>query len=50
MRKPPKSIPPEAAKRASGKDPPLALAGSGAKLWADEHADEYVRRLRESWE
>jgi hypothetical protein len=28
----------------------LALAGSGKKLWRDEHADEYVRRLREGWE
>lgn len=28
----------------------LALAGSGRDLWADEHADEYVDRLRESWE
>jgi hypothetical protein len=28
-------------------DPLLALAGSGKDLWADEHADEYVRRLRE---
>lgn len=31
-------------------DPLLALAGSGRNLWADEHADEYVRRLREAWE
>jgi hypothetical protein len=31
-------------------DPLLALRGSGKELWADEHADEYVRRLRESWE
>jgi hypothetical protein len=31
-------------------DPLLALAGSGRALWADEHADEYVRRLREGWE
>jgi hypothetical protein len=31
-------------------DPILALRGSGKKLWADEHADEYVRRLREGWE
>ncbi len=31
-------------------DPLLALHGSGKKLWADEHADEYVRRLREGWE
>jgi hypothetical protein len=31
-------------------DPLLALRGSGKDLWADEHADEYVRRLREGWE
>ena len=31
-------------------DPLLALYGSGKDLWADEHADEYVRRLREGWE
>lgn len=31
-------------------DPLLALRGSGRQLWADEHADEYVRRLREGWE
>jgi hypothetical protein len=31
-------------------DPLLALYGSGKELWADEHADEYVRRLREGWE
>ena len=31
-------------------EPLLALRGSGKKLWADEHADEYVRRLREGWE
>jgi hypothetical protein len=31
-------------------DPLLALAGSGRELWADEHADEYVRHLREGWE
>jgi hypothetical protein len=31
-------------------DPLLALYGSGSDLWADEHADEYVRRLREGWE
>jgi predicted nucleic acid-binding protein len=27
-------------------DPLLALRGSGRELWADEHADDYVRRLR----
>jgi hypothetical protein len=32
------------------RDPLLSLAGSGKQLWANEHADEYVRRLRESWE
>jgi hypothetical protein len=31
-------------------DPLLALQGSGKELWTDEHADEYVRRLREGWE
>ncbi len=31
-------------------DPLLSLQGSGRKIWADEHADEYVRRLREGWE
>lgn len=31
-------------------DPLLALYGSGKDLWADEGADEYVRRLREGWE
>ncbi len=34
----------------TGDDPLLALRGSGKKLWANEHADEYVRRLREGWE
>jgi hypothetical protein len=31
-------------------DPLLALSGSGKHIWADEHADEYIRRLREGWE
>lgn len=31
-------------------DPLLALFGSGKDLWASEHADEYIRRLREGWE
>lgn len=31
-------------------DPLLALRGSGKQLWADEHADDYVRRLREGWQ
>lgn len=35
---------------APGRDPILSLAGSGKRLWADEHADDYVRRLREGWE
>lgn len=28
----------------------LSLRGSGRDLWAHEHADEYVRRLREGWQ
>lgn len=31
-------------------DPLLSLQGSGKHLWADEHADDYVRRLRQGWE
>ena len=31
-------------------DPLLSLRGSGKRIWADEHADEYVQRLREGWE
>ena len=30
-------------------DPLLSLIGSGKDIWADEHADEYVKRLREEW-
>lgn len=36
--------------RSAQEDPLLALRGSGKDLWADEHADEYVQRLREGWE
>jgi len=39
-----------AGQEAQEEDPLLALRGSGKHLWADEHADEYVRRLREGWE
>ena len=28
----------------------LQLVGSGKHLWADQHADEYVRSLRDDWE
>lgn len=31
-------------------DPLLGALGSGKTLWAEERADEYVRRLREGWE
>lgn len=38
----------KAKRRRPGRfDPLLALRGSGRHIWADEHADEYVRRLRE---
>jgi len=40
----------ENTKHAEENDPLLALYGSGRELWADEHADDYVRRLREGWE
>jgi hypothetical protein len=31
-------------------DPLLSLIGSGKDIWADEHADEYVNRLRDNWD
>lgn len=41
----------EQAERAMLEDDPLLAAmGSGRRIWADEPADEYVRRLREGWE
>jgi len=36
--------------KSSHQDPLLLLRGSGKRLWADEHADDYVRRLRQGWE
>ena len=39
-----------AAAQATDEDPLLSLRGSGQHLWAAEHADDYVRRLREGWE
>lgn len=39
-----------AASAAPANDPLLNLAGSGKPIWADEHADSYVNRLREGWE
>lgn len=30
-------------------DPLLELRGSGAELWSNEHADDYVTRLRSDW-
>ncbi|HXQ96798.1 MAG TPA: hypothetical protein VN774_00025 [Candidatus Limnocylindrales bacterium] len=36
-------------RNADGVDPLLTLRGSGRGIWADEHADDYVRRLRENW-
>lgn len=31
-------------------DPLLRLKGSGREIWKNEHADEFVRKLREGWE
>jgi len=36
-------------RKGADQDPLIALHGSGRALWADEPADEYVRRLREGW-
>jgi hypothetical protein len=38
------------AQARSAVDPLLDMTGSGSGLWADEPADDYVRRLREGWE
>jgi hypothetical protein len=38
------------SKTSSRFDALLALEGSGRHLWKNEHADEYIRRLREGWE
>jgi hypothetical protein len=40
----------EATRNQLGNAPLLEAQGSGKHLWADEPADEYVRRLREGWE
>jgi hypothetical protein len=39
-----------AAQSSKHRDTLLALRGSGKHLWSGEHADAYVRRLREGWE
>jgi hypothetical protein len=39
-----------ALSNAPSTDPLLLLRGSGKQLWAGEHADDYVRRLREGWQ
>lgn len=31
-------------------DPLLRLRGTGREIWKHEHADEFVRKLREGWE
>jgi hypothetical protein len=38
------------AKKGPEEDSLLRMLGSGKQLWADEHADDYVNRLREGWE
>jgi hypothetical protein len=37
------------SKQLAQNDPLLGLRGSGKNLWSGEHADDYVRRLREGW-
>jgi len=39
----------QATNRAVESDPLIALVGSGKHLWAEEHADGYVDRLRAGW-
>jgi hypothetical protein len=44
---PPSAQPTEAELFAS--DPLLSGVGIAKDLWADEHADEYVARIRKDW-
>ncbi len=36
--------------RSAEEDPLLVLVGSGAEIWKDTHADEFVASLREGWD
>lgn len=36
-------------RRPEREDPILKLRGDGRDIWADEAADDYVRRLRDDW-
>ena len=38
---------PAGLRAAPERDPLLSLVGTGKQLWANEHADAYVERLRE---
>jgi hypothetical protein len=42
-----KELDPLSARTNWENDPLVRLVGSGRHIWADEHADEYVNRLRE---
>lgn len=37
------------SRRAAEHDQLLSLIGSGKRIWADEHADKYIDRLRSGW-
>jgi hypothetical protein len=39
----------EASGRGDAEDPLLALVGSGKHIWKNEHADEFIARLRSDW-
>jgi len=45
----PEDLPENRFKRVLACDPLMALRGSGKALWAGEHADDYVRRLRQDF-
>ncbi|HLY60286.1 MAG TPA: hypothetical protein VKV95_05925 [Terriglobia bacterium] len=44
------SGPPASDRDGRGAEPLLGLLDCGKDVWADEHADEYVNRLRDNWE
>jgi len=43
------SPPPRTQAELFASDPLLSAVGIAKELWADEHADEHVARLRKDW-
>ncbi len=46
----PEATPPPLSMVSVEEDPLLAAIGSGRHIWQDEHADEYINKLRSGWD